>query len=69
MQVAAGGGRIDIVPELAAGPGSFNDGTLTVTLVEGARFHDDAPITPADVVASWRRLGQIGPLRARWPGR
>lgn len=58
-----GAARIDIVPELAQGLGSFNDGTLMVTLADGARFHDGAAVTPADVVASWKRLATVGPLK------
>jgi len=57
-------GHIDIVPELAAGPGAFSGGALTVTLVDGARFHDDAPVTSADVIASMKRLATVGPLKA-----
>lgn len=40
------------VGEAAHGLGSFANGVLTVTLQDGARFHDGSPLTAADVVAS-----------------
>ncbi|MCC6624045.1 MAG: hypothetical protein IT385_22500 [Deltaproteobacteria bacterium] len=62
------GDRLDVVPELAAGPGAASEGALTITLHEGARCHDGQLLTPADVVATWARLAQVGPLRAMAAG-
>lgn len=48
-----------VVPEAAQGNGSFANGVLTVTLQDGARFHDGSPVMASDVVASWSRLGDL----------
>jgi hypothetical protein len=46
--------------ELSSGLGQVSGDTLTVTLVEGARFHDGSPVEASDVAASLRRLGALG---------
>jgi hypothetical protein len=49
-----GGGRVR--SELARDPGEMRGRTLTIRLVDGARFHDDQPITSADVLQSLQAL-------------
>lgn len=49
-----------IVPDLAAGPGTWSADVLTVPLSAHARFHDGRPVEPADVVASLERLQALG---------
>ncbi|MCB9728500.1 MAG: hypothetical protein H6746_08485 [Deltaproteobacteria bacterium] len=54
-----GEGRVR--PELARDPGTMRGRTLTVRLVEGARFHDGQVITASDVVRSLRALAASSP--------
>lgn len=46
--------------ELSEDLGQVEGDTLVFTLVEGARFHDGAPVESPDVVASLRRLAALG---------
>jgi peptide/nickel transport system substrate-binding protein len=46
--------------------------TYTFTLHEGVKFHDDSPLTSADVKASWDRMvfppeGVVSPRRGNYP--
>lgn len=49
-----------LLGELSVGPGQVAGETLTVTLVDGARFHDGTPIESGDVVASLKRIATLG---------
>jgi MarR-like DNA-binding transcriptional regulator SgrR of sgrS sRNA len=49
-----------LLGELATGPGVASADTLTVTLVDGARFHDGTSVDSGDVVASLKRLATLG---------
>jgi peptide/nickel transport system substrate-binding protein len=61
-------GTTDVEPALATRWTISRDAlTWTFTLREGARFHDGAPVTAADVVASLERHLQPDPASAVWP--
>lgn len=56
-----GAAGLEIVPDLAASARVSADGlTYTFDLRPGVRFSDDAPVTAADVVASFRRIFAVG---------
>jgi len=65
------------MPSLAsAGTYSRDDTVLTVTLRQGAKFSNGAPVTPADVVATFRRdltsklnlyIGEFQPIKSVEP--
>ena len=51
------------VPEMVAGHEMDDDGRRwTLTLRDGLRFHDGAPVLASDCVASLRRWGAAGPF-------
>ena len=61
-------GTTDVEPALATRWAISRDGlTWTFTLREGVRFHDGAPLTAAEVVASLERHLQPDPPSAVWP--
>ena len=50
--------NLDVQPQMAAGHEVSEDGlTYTITLRDGLQFHDGAPVTAEDVVASITRWG------------
>ena len=49
----------DVRGDLATDPGRWAQRTLTLRLVDGASFHDGAPVTAGDVVDSLRRLAGL----------
>lgn len=61
-------GTTDVEPALATRWSVSRDAlTWTFTLREGVRFHDGAPLTAAEVVASLERHLQPDPASAVWP--
>ena len=50
--------NLEVQPQMAAGHEVSEDGlTYTITLRDGLQFHDGAPVTAEDVVASITRWG------------
>lgn len=55
--------KFGLIPELAKGLDVSADGKIwTFTLIEGAKFHNDATMVADDVVASWERFLKLSRL-------